>query len=370
MVAISVIIPVYNVELFLEQAIDSVLNQTFEDIELICVNDGSNDNSLDILNSFSKKDSRVKIFNKENGGCGSARNLALKNATGDYIYFFNPDDYISPDTFDELYNNAINNDSDLVLFKIARFRDSNVIDYSNPGFDLEKVIKDKDFNNYTFNYNEIKKYVLNKSFSPWTKLYKHEFLDKYEDFCFDENIAFDDVPFHVKSMLRAEKISYIPDFFYYYRFNPNSVNNTSSNGIDIFKIIDITENFLKDEGFFCEFQNEFYLFKIHQIFHYILSTDSEEYFQLAKKELSKIDISNVDDLNWHYLKRCNLVLNIESFEEYKIEDYKLYIEKLKKDNEILDNKNKKLKRQIKKAKNLNKQLLSSRSWKLTEKFRR
>ena len=370
MVAISVIIPVYNVESFLEQSINSVLNQTFEDIELICVNDGSTDNSQEMLNTFSKKDSRVKVFNKKNGGCGSARNLALEKAEGDYIYFFDPDDYISPNTFEELYSNAINNDSDLVLFKIARFRDEKNIDYSSPGFDLEKRIKNKDFNNFTFNYKKIKKYVLNASFAPWTKLYKHEFLNKYDDFRFDQDVAFDDVPFHIKSMLRAEKISFIPDLFYYYRFNPYSINNTSSNGMDIFKIIDITENFLKDEGYYEEFKDEFNRLKIKQIYNYILSTDSEEYFQLAKKELAKIDISKENNLYWYDLKRWELILNTKSFEEFKIEYYKLYIENLKRNNARLVKKNKKLKKQLKKSKDLNKQLTSSRSWRITERFRK
>ena len=99
MVKISVVIPVYNVAEFLEEAISSLLNQTFEDFELICVNDGSKDNSLDILNDFAKKDSRVVVIDKENGGCGSARNRALDEAKGEYIYFFDPDDYILPDAF-------------------------------------------------------------------------------------------------------------------------------------------------------------------------------------------------------------------------------------------------------------------------------
>ena len=109
MVKVSVIIPVYNAEEFLDESINSVLNQSLEDIELICVNDGSKDNSLEILNNFSKKDKRVKVFDKPNGGCGSARNKGLDNATGEFIYFFDPDDYILPNALEELYANAIIN---------------------------------------------------------------------------------------------------------------------------------------------------------------------------------------------------------------------------------------------------------------------
>ena len=134
---ISVIIPVYNAEEFLEESITSVLNQTFKDIELVCVNDGSKDNSLEMLNNFAKKDSRVKVIDKPNGGCGSARNMSLDNATGEYVYFFDPDDYVLPDAFEKLYNNAISNNSDLVMFKIARFRDGEHINYNIPGFNFD-----------------------------------------------------------------------------------------------------------------------------------------------------------------------------------------------------------------------------------------
>ena len=89
---ISVLIPVYNVSEFLHESIASLLNQTMKEIELICVNDGSKDNSLDILLEFSRQDARVRVIDKPNGGCGSARNRALDEASGDYIYFFDPDD--------------------------------------------------------------------------------------------------------------------------------------------------------------------------------------------------------------------------------------------------------------------------------------
>lgn len=374
---ISVIVPVYNAEPFLEDALDSLINQSLDNFEVICVNDGSKDNSLEILNEYAKCDSRFKIINKENGGCGSARNRALDESVGDYVYFFDPDDYILPNTFEELYNNAVNNDSDLVIFKIARFRDRDEIDYSKPGFNFEKIFKNKDFNNFTFNYKQIKKHVLNSSFAPWTKLYKKEFLDSYDDFRFDIGLAFDDTPFHVKSVLRAKRISHVPDFFYHYRFNPNSVNNTSSNGIDIFKICDLIEKFLKDEGCYCEFIEEFKSFKITQIFNYMLSTDTEEYFQIAKKEFFKINIGKYNKISKYNIKRYNLVLNSKTLDEFKSKDYNLSIKELENKNRNLNKKlksfnkkNKQLKIDLKKVKKFNQSLISSNSWRLTKNLRR
>lgn len=344
---ISVIIPVYNAEPFIEEALDTVVNQSFKDIELICVNDGSKDNSLEILNKFSKMDPRVKIINQDNQGCGAARNRALSEAKGDYIYFFDPDDYILPGTFEKLYYNATRNCSDLVIFKIARFIEGEPINYSVPGFDFENVFGNIDFNNFTFDYHDVKEYVLNRSFAPWTKLYKREFLDGYDDFRFPTDIAFDDTPFHVQSMLRASKISYVPEFFYHYRFNPNSVNNTASNGIDIFRICDIIEDFLKSEGYFEEFIDEFKLFKITQITNYILSTGTQDYLNLAKLNFSKIDIANIKISN-DLLNKFYLVLESDSIEDYEINLEQINrINSLKKEKKRLIAKKKKLKKENK-----------------------
>ena len=375
MVKISVVIPVYNAENFLYESLSSVLNQTLGDIELICVNDGSKDRSLRILEKFAKEDNRIKIIDQENAGCGAARNRALDEVTGDYIYFFDPDDYILPDAFAKLYDNAINNDSDIVLFKIAKFRDGEPIDYSRPGFDFENDFeKDVDFENFSFNIHEAKRHVLNSSFAPWTKLYKREFLDSYDDFRFPTDIPFDDVPFHVKSMLRASRISYVPDYLYHYRLsNPNSVNNTSTNAIFIMDIIGIVEKFLKDNDYWDDFINEFYLFKVDQIFYYILSANLEEYYQRARKELIKVgedmeEYNLSDDIlyAWHF-KYYEFIYASNTLEEYKlnveIENIKNENKKLKKDNKKLNNQKKKLQRQ-------NKELFNSKSWKITKPLRK
>jgi glycosyltransferase involved in cell wall biosynthesis len=376
MVKISVIIPVYNAEEFLESSLGSVLNQTLSEIELICVNDGSKDNSLAMLDNFAKTDARIKVIDQINEGCGAARNRALNEATGEYIYFFDPDDYILPNAFEKLYNNAVNNQSDIVLFKIAKFQDGEPIDYSKPGFNLDETFGENvDFDNFTFDYHEVKRHVLNSSFAPWTKLYKKDFMDNYDDFRFPVGLAFDDVPFHVKAMLRASRISFVPDYLYHYRLsNPNSVNNTSSNGIYIMDIIDLVEMQLKEDNFFDEFKKEFYLFKITQIFNYMLSSESEEYFQRAKSELSKVkqefldDLSNKDNfISQSYVTRCNLVLSSNTFREYVLG---LDVIKLKQKVENLKQENKKLKNINDDLKEETNWVLNSNSWKITKPLRK
>ena len=213
---ISVVVPVYNAEPFLKEAMESVLNQTFANFEMVCVNDGSTDNSLEMLNVFASNDERVKVISKPNGGCGSARNMGIDNANGEYIYFFDPDDYIEVETFEKLYKKAQQNDSDIVICNFIQFRDSES-NYKT-GFSFEKDLPNVDLSNYVCDYQGVKKYILNSYFAPWFKLYKKEFIEK-NHFRFDLGIAFDDVPFHVKTMLKASKISFVPECFYHYRLS-------------------------------------------------------------------------------------------------------------------------------------------------------
>jgi glycosyltransferase involved in cell wall biosynthesis len=379
---ISVLIPVYNAKDFLDDSISSLLNQTFSDFELICVNDGSKDNSIEILEKFAIQDSRVKVIDKENGGCGSARNRALKEAKGQYVYFFDPDDELSLETFEEVYENAIYNDSEIIIFKSDIIIDDK-INRDRVFFDVKTKIPRKNYDRFTFNYSDNKEIVLSWDFAPWGKLYKKEFLDSYDDFRFDIGVAFDDVPFHAKSMLRAKRISFVDKFFYHYRMdNVNSVNNTSSNGYDIFEIMDILENLLKSEGLFEEFKMEFNKFIVAHSLFYIVSTNSEEYFKIAKGKFEMIKDEYAPPF-----KKYQLVMETEDYEEFKLKWFELeYNEKkesLLNDNKILlnqinslKNKNRKLSAQNKKLKNdndelkkLNENLLNSSSWKVTKPLR-
>lgn len=128
MAKISIIIPVYNAALFLEKCVSSVLNQTVRDLEVILVNDGSKDNSLEICNQFAEKDKRVKVIDKPNGGVSDARNLGIDNATGDYLMFVDSDDWLSEDAFEafmpHLYANDIVRCSAYAVYpnKIRRYK--------------------------------------------------------------------------------------------------------------------------------------------------------------------------------------------------------------------------------------------------------
>lgn len=406
---ISVVVPVYNAADFLTESIASLSRQSFDDIEIICVNDGSTDNSLTLLNNMAKKDRRIKVIDKENGGCGSARNQGLYNAKSKYVYFFDPDDYILPNALEELYYNAEANNSDIVLSQIAWYTEGQRINYDKPGYNLNHNFPNVDFNNFTFNYKQAKEYVLNSYYAPWTKLYRKDFLDSNKQLVFDENIAFDDVPFHVKTMLKADRISFIQKAFYHYRTsNKHSVNNTVSNALDIMRICDIVELFLRDNDYMDEFKVEFNHFKITQFLLYIIFSNSECYFKYVQNEFMKMDVDY--KIGEKLYEKYQLVINSASYDEYRqkrnvkpvtdnTKEYlnrinelehqtnnlsdkvkKTNIEKirlnnrnhelrdenssLKNENETLTNDYEKLKREYERIKSINDDILSSKTWKL------
>ena len=158
---VSIIVPVYNAEEFLEDCIKSIIYQSLEDIEVICINDGSSDNSLGILNNFQEKDNRIKIFSQENSGPAAARNLGLEKSSGEYILFVDGDDWIEPDMCEKLYEHAIHNNSDLILFDATEHKLNN--EFRNRIYFPHNSFKE-DYANFTFDYKYNKKHVLNYAY--------------------------------------------------------------------------------------------------------------------------------------------------------------------------------------------------------------
>ena len=154
---VSVIVPVYNDELYLSNCLESLINQSLKDIEIICINDGSSDNSLSILEDYSDKDDRISYYSQANKGPGAARNKGIEKAKGDYIAFVDADDWLDLNALEKLYNQSIKNDSDMVLF--------NAIEHF-PNKNNERIYhvsddEDIDYSDFSFNYKYNKKLVMN-----------------------------------------------------------------------------------------------------------------------------------------------------------------------------------------------------------------
>lgn len=358
---ISVVMPMDETDNYFEQSINSILNQTFEDFEIICYND-FNDNP--ILNDLAIYDSRVKIYNDI-----SSPNDAVKIAKGEYVYFFHPKANLFKITFEELYKNAISNDSDIVLFMLSKYLDDNSIDFNNPIYNLHEYFDGITYHHFTFNYLDIKEYLLGKNFVLWNRFYKKEFLEKYDDFIIDK-VNEEDILFNVKTMLRADAISFAADYYYRYRGQNYLALNSD---YDIFSVIDDVEKFLKKEDFYDELENEFYEFKINQIILYLESSQSREYFDYSKNILLELDNKIVYNLSEDLLGKYYFVIDSDSVEEYKfkskvydfsksIDDFnKMYDiglanKELLNINQFLFDENKKLNKKIAKLTKKNKKL--------------
>ncbi len=172
-VKVSVIIPVYNTEKYLDECLDSLQNQTLRDIEIICVNDGSTDGSPLVLKNHAKSDRRIKIINQENSGVSSARNNGIKNAHGDYIMFLDSDDCFVPYACEKAYNVAVKNEANVASFGVKDFIDGENVDLSAVSYDDSKVTV------YTRKENENPFTVMNFSCGVvWNKIWKRSFINE------------------------------------------------------------------------------------------------------------------------------------------------------------------------------------------------
>lgn len=207
---VSIIVPVYNSEAFLRKCMDSVVNQTLKDIEIICVNDGSTDNSADILDEYAQKDNRIVIITKPNGGLSSARNSAIEIIKGEYVGFCDSDDTVDLDFYEKLYEAAKRTNSDIACASIYR------TDINKPFF---VVAKEK-----TYNKNS-KKYIAadmpNCSY-VWNKIYKTEKIKKYNCY-FKDGIYYEDMPWAFRTFYLLGQMVTVPKVRYHYMINPSSI---------------------------------------------------------------------------------------------------------------------------------------------------
>lgn len=214
---ISVIVPCYKVEEYLPQCIDSIIGQTYKNLEIILVDDGSPDKCPLICDEYAQKDSRIKVIHKENGGLSSARNAGLDIATGDYIAFVDSDDWLELDMYETLYNLINNYNVDIAVCDIVKFsNDVNVKD-GDDGEDVLVITSPKD----AFMHQFYEKPCIR--FEVWNKLFRREIVS---DIRFKEGQIYEDIYFDKCVFQRINRIAYIPKYKYCYRINrPGGTNS-------------------------------------------------------------------------------------------------------------------------------------------------
>lgn len=213
-IKVSVIIPVYNVENYIEECVESVINQTLKEIEIIIVNDGTKDNSIKKIEKY-LSNPRVILINKENGGVSSARNTGLKIARGEYISFIDSDDFIEPTMLEKLYNEG--EGMDIVFSNFARIDEFGNIEIEKNNFENLEIKEGSYFYNIELGY-------------IWNKIYNHKFLKEY-NIKFKENMLMEDLLFSLKVFSIAKKVKYLDKVYYYYRvgINESAVNTLIKN---------------------------------------------------------------------------------------------------------------------------------------------
>lgn len=212
---ISVIVPVYNVEKYLRKCVDSIITQTFEDLEIILVDDGSKDSSGKICDEYAAKDERIIVIHKENGGLSSARNAGIEKAQSSYLGFVDSDDYIAENMYEKLYNMAISNDADLVMCDLYHC------------YEGKTPEKNSCIEKYVLNTEEAIKTVLEAkktSVTAVNKLYKKEL---FKNIRYPEGKLSEDAFVIVDLLMQAKKIVFTSDQFYYYVHRKNSITSSA-----------------------------------------------------------------------------------------------------------------------------------------------
>ena len=240
---VSVIVPVYKVEQYLRQCMDTLVGQTLQEIEIIAVNDGSPDNSLKILREYEKQyPEKVRVFSIENQGVSHARNYGFSQSTGKYILFVDSDDYLERDACRKLYERAIFHGNDLILFGRYHLRKEEMTEKKNlPQIDDFQLIEHKDE-------------MARLSPFPWDKFIKRELFAQTGGF--PEGMRFEDLPVAHMLAVSAQKIGVIRECLYYYRVQGGFLSTLTEETLDIVKELKILIRFLRDKGLYQEYYQE------------------------------------------------------------------------------------------------------------------
>ncbi|RBR31351.1 glycosyltransferase family 2 protein [Enterococcus cecorum] len=276
---VSVIVPVYNSEKYVERCILSILNQTYSSIELILINDGSTDSSLNILDEYSRKDNRIILVNKENEGVSASRNLGIEIATGKYLMFIDNDDFVEPSYVETYVSEIEKYSADLIIGGYQRVNS-------------EKIL----FKDYPRDANWGKYVIL----SPWAKIYRTELI-KNNDIKFLDYPIGEDIYFNFQVFKYTNQIYAINNLGYHWFFNGQSISNTSqrgfNNSIDILyflnKLISVSPN---DQKYYIHyFINRYYVW-------YLLFNGRNSNYRVFISEHKKIK-------EWLANKDIHLVFN-------------------------------------------------------------
>ncbi|MBN1498121.1 MAG: glycosyltransferase family 2 protein [Spirochaetes bacterium] len=312
-IKVSVIVPVYNTEKYLSQCIESILNQTLTDLELIIVNDGSSDGSLKIIEKYKNIDDRIVLINndKPSGNPGTPRNQALRVARGHYIGFVDSDDWVESENFELLYNKGLENNSQIVLMRGF---------YKN--FDGKTQTFASSIGQHEI-YNKEQLFAKYSSNAIWDKLFKKDFLDLYELQLAETKIGVD-IPFVISGILLAERISIVDGITYHYRQNVenSTLHKRESGNYSFLKhVYDITESILVKYDILNNYKNIITYKRINSMF-YLASqiTNKSKKFHFYKSMKKQFRLINDKEftLFLEKIRKIELKKNYISLKKYPL----------------------------------------------------
>lgn len=236
---VSVIVPVYNVEEYIQKCLESLVNQTLKDIEIIVVNDGSTDNSGNIIREYVRKyNDKIKYYTKKNGGLSDARNYGLKFATGDYIAFLDSDDYVVNTMYEKMYNKAIKEKCDYVECDF-------IWKYDN-----------KEKKDIGIRYKNKHEMLIRARVVAWNKLIKRNLIEKIK-IEFPRSLRYEDVEFFYKLLPHIQKFGVVEECLIYYVQRNSSIANTQNERTgEIFKVLDNVIDYYKNQEIYNEYKTE------------------------------------------------------------------------------------------------------------------
>lgn len=282
---ISVIIPVYNAEPFLSRCMESIQAQNYLNMEIICINDGSTDNSLELLKKFSSQDKRIRVLTQENQGQSAARNRGMQEAKGEYISFIDADDYIKNGLYDYFAENAAKVEPDVFMFNGDIIQEN-----ETTSFFQQSMFSDNVKENDVFDYRQITNYFYGNQ-SICNKIYRRDFL-LANHLKMIEGKVFEDTYFNFMTLVKAQKIQYtLQSFYVYCNNNPSSTTKTfSENAFGLFDVFEQMEQEIKKMDLWTYFRYAIFQLEFEKLIETLGMTAAQyqkKFFELSQKLLTR-----------------------------------------------------------------------------------
>ena len=293
-IKLSIIIPVYNTGKYLSQCLDSVLKQSLEDIEVICIDDGSTDLSPQILKKYQQTDTRIQIITKTNDGLGAARNTGLEAASGEFIGFIDSDDFIDQDWFAALYKKAKDTQADIVIGNVKLYFQDTLETRPYRNISFYKELSEKG----AFQAADIPRII--ESIGVWDRIYRHDFI-KQNCLRNPEHVIYEDALFSIQASVLAQRIAVVNSVYYYYRKNTGNAITDREIRNDSYKLAFLKNNFQIKE--FLSKQCNYNMFRPHYL----------KYF-LANALWHQSNIHNREIFNYFYQQSLKILSTNDLFD--------------------------------------------------------